>query len=95
MVTKKKIITLLLENIVNGDDMETAAQHCFKKLCDEYQIVGWKERSNILHGILFFAGELAGKSYGYEVFDLIMSRAYPNLETFENIKRQEGRNIFD
>ena len=94
MITKDKITNLLKAEIGKGREILVAVQYCLTELCQTYKVSDWEERSQILNAILYYAREFSNEDYGYKEFDLVMSRTFPNTETFRNIQEQEGKNIF-
>jgi len=94
MITKEKINALLSQQILAGRDEIGSIQGVFEQITSEYAIQGVSEKSEILHGIMFFANELFGNEFGYKQFDLVLSRSCPTSETMRFIEEQEGKNIW-
>lgn len=96
MITKELIKHHLTQSLGEGRDDLNAIQKCFELLLAEYPVKGIEEKTDILHGVIYYACELFKPSqpYGYKTFDLILSRTIPTPDTLEYIESQEGENIW-
>lgn len=96
MIDKSAVMTSLRNNLEQGKDELTAIQHTFQQLIDNHPDEwDYESKKLVLNGVLAFAGNFFGQTYGYKEFDLVMGRTYPNAETLRGISEEEGRNLYD